>query len=239
MAQHKDYGLIGVGNSLQLGKQGPKVVRDGGSLGVNITDVNGVTPVTVAGANATASNHFVTKAQLDSVSADALVRDIQFNSSTITMGNIASGTKTIQTVFFVDNVFDGNSVIEVGTDSNNSLLMSANYYDLTETGDYITINTLELLSDTEIKVFVTQGNSTVGTGTVVVSVLDGPVTGSGAGGGANIPTSVSELTNDAGYISSDTTGITGADQVTNLVTLTQAEYDAITPNASTVYFIVG
>jgi len=42
-----------------------------------------------------------------------------------------------------------------------------------------------------------------------------------------------------GYVKSDTTGITGADQVTNMVTLTQAEYDAITPNASTVYFIVG
>lgn len=45
---------------------------------------------------------------------------------------------------------------------------------------------------------------------------------------------------NAGYVESDTTGITGADQVTNMVTLTQAEYDAIgTPNASTVYFIVG
>jgi uncharacterized protein YbjQ (UPF0145 family) len=50
---------------------------------------------------------------------------------------------------------------------------------------------------------------------------------------------VSDLTNDANYVASDTTGITGADRVTNMVTLTQAEYDAITPNASTVYFIVG
>ena len=39
-------------------------------------------------------------------------------------------------------------------------------------------------------------------------------------------------------IPSDTTGITGADQVTNIVSLTQAEYDAIvTPNASTLYII--
>ncbi len=54
------------------------------------------------------------------------------------------------------------------------------------------------------------------------------------------PTNVSTFTNDSNYIPSDTTGITGADQVTNMVTLTQAEYDAIgTPNASTVYFIVG
>ena len=42
-----------------------------------------------------------------------------------------------------------------------------------------------------------------------------------------------------GYVESDTTGITGADAVTNMVSLTQAEYDAITPNASTVYIIVG
>jgi hypothetical protein len=38
-------------------------------------------------------------------------------------------------------------------------------------------------------------------------------------------------------VSSDVTGITGADQITNMVSLTQAEYDAITPNASTFYVI--
>ena len=35
----------------------------------------------------------------------------------------------------------------------------------------------------------------------------------------------------------DTAGVTGADQVTNLISLTQAEYDAITPGASTLYII--
>ena len=49
----------------------------------------------------------------------------------------------------------------------------------------------------------------------------------------------SQISDFGSYVASDTTGITGADQVTNMVTLTQAEYDAITPNASTVYFIVG
>ena len=50
----------------------------------------------------------------------------------------------------------------------------------------------------------------------------------------------SQISDLGSYVESDTTGITGADQVTNMVTLTQAEYDAIgTPNASTVYFIVG
>jgi hypothetical protein len=36
---------------------------------------------------------------------------------------------------------------------------------------------------------------------------------------------------------SDTTGVTGADRVTNIISLTQAEYDAITPDAATVYVI--
>lgn len=39
-------------------------------------------------------------------------------------------------------------------------------------------------------------------------------------------------------VESDVTGITGADQITNMVSLTQAEYDALTPNASTFYVIV-
>lgn len=38
-------------------------------------------------------------------------------------------------------------------------------------------------------------------------------------------------------INSDPTGVTGADQVTNVMSLTTAEYNAITPNISTFYII--
>jgi len=40
-------------------------------------------------------------------------------------------------------------------------------------------------------------------------------------------------------VSSDTSGVTGADKIINMISLTQAEYDAITPDASTFYVIVG
>lgn len=41
-------------------------------------------------------------------------------------------------------------------------------------------------------------------------------------------------------IDSDPSGVTGADQVINVMSLTQSEYDAIgTPNAATLYVIVG
>ena len=39
------------------------------------------------------------------------------------------------------------------------------------------------------------------------------------------------------YVESDTTGVTGADAITNVISLTQAEYDAITPDAATLYVI--
>lgn len=42
----------------------------------------------------------------------------------------------------------------------------------------------------------------------------------------------------ANMVESDTTGVTGADAITNIMSLTQAEYDAITtPDASTFYVI--
>ena len=58
------------------------------------------------------------------------------------------------------------------------------------------------------------------------------------------PTYLTQTEGDALYaaigvaVASDVTGITGADRITNMVSLTQAEYNAITPNASTFYVIV-
>ena len=42
----------------------------------------------------------------------------------------------------------------------------------------------------------------------------------------------------AGGVLSDPTGVTGADAVANILSMTQSEYDAIgTPNAATIYII--
>jgi hypothetical protein len=51
-------------------------------------------------------------------------------------------------------------------------------------------------------------------------------------------TSYSPAVDDANVVRSVTTGITGADAITNIVSLTQAEYDAIAvKNPSTLYVI--
>lgn len=50
----------------------------------------------------------------------------------------------------------------------------------------------------------------------------------------------SQISDLGSYVDSDTSGITGADTVSNIISLTQTEYDAIvTPSVSTVYIIVG
>lgn len=38
---------------------------------------------------------------------------------------------------------------------------------------------------------------------------------------------------------SDNTGITGADRITNIVSLSQSEYDALTPVSTVLYIIIG
>ena len=67
MAQVKNYGLIGVGNNLQLGKNGPKLVGNADTGSFSITNEGGAL-TTIIGANATQSSELVTKAQLDAFS---------------------------------------------------------------------------------------------------------------------------------------------------------------------------
>lgn len=53
-------------------------------------------------------------------------------------------------------------------------------------------------------------------------------------------TGVVALTSDlSNKVSSDTSLVAGSDQITNMVSLTQAEYDALTPVSGTFYVIVG
>lgn len=39
-------------------------------------------------------------------------------------------------------------------------------------------------------------------------------------------------------VKSDTTGVTGADAITNMISLTQAEYDAIGTKSSTTLYVI-
>lgn len=83
MAQVKNYGLIGVGNNLQLGKNGPKLLGNATTDTVQVTNEGGISLSEIQAANATSSTALVTKAQLDAVSSSAAT-----DGFSLTLGNI-------------------------------------------------------------------------------------------------------------------------------------------------------
>lgn len=82
-----------------------------------------------------------------------------------------------------------------------------------------TVNSASLLGSGDVAV-----QPTLVSGTNIKSINGSSILASG-----NLP-----------LVASDNAGITGADAVTNLISMTQAEYDAIgTKSASTLYIIAG
>lgn len=68
MADTKNYGLKGVGANIELGKRGNTIESNSGNV---ILKTTAGALATIAGANGTATSHFVTKAQLDAKAADS------------------------------------------------------------------------------------------------------------------------------------------------------------------------
>jgi len=221
VAQHKDYGLIGVGRTLQLGKQGPVLVGNADTDTFTVTLQDGATLTTMGGANATDTEHFITKGQLDVVYTEATFKaNVNYNdSSPILLGNISPGTKTIITTFTVGTAFDdANAVVTIGTPSNNSLLMSDDYCEIEATGVYQTVNVVEFTSNTSLNIYVTQAAASAGLGDVLVSVVDGPVVNGGvinygAGGGgsgialSNLSVSLNSPSGNGSLSYNNTTGV--------------------------------
>ena len=102
----------------------------------------------------------------------------------------------------------------------------------TQPGDLATVATSGDYTDLTNK--PTLGTAAATASTDYATAAQGALADSATQPGDNVST----LTNDAAYVPSDPTGVTGADAITNIMSLTQAEYDAITPNASTLYVIV-
>ena len=68
MADTKNYGIAGVGANIELGKRGNTIESNSGNV---ILKTTAGALATIAGANGTATSHFVTKAQLDAKAADS------------------------------------------------------------------------------------------------------------------------------------------------------------------------
>ena len=184
----------------------------------NITSVGTLSSVTVTG-NVSAGNVDGTRANFTNLAGTL---------ETASQTNITS-VGTLGSLSVTGNITAGNVIATIVGDVTGNVIGSAASATTATTAGTVTtaaqpnITSVGTLTSVTVTGNVAGGNLTTA-GQVVAT---GNVTGANFIG--DVP----------GYVESDTTGITGADQVTNMVSLTQAEYDAITPNASTVYIIVG
>ena len=121
MAEHKDYGLTGVNQTVQLGKQGPHLKSNGDGT-FNVVDSSGSTLTKMNGSNGTLQTHFVTKAQLDSVVAGS-------NAGVLTLGDSADSSWTdgaVQTLTTTTSVTDAIDALNEGMENvrNNTFVKS-------------------------------------------------------------------------------------------------------------------
>ena len=121
MAEHKDYGLTGVNQSVQLGKQGPHLKSNGDGT-FNVVDSSGSTLTSMNGSNGTIQTHFVTKAQLDSVVAGS-------NAGVLTLGDSTDSSWTdgaVQTLTTDTSVTDAIDALNEGMENvrNNTFVKS-------------------------------------------------------------------------------------------------------------------
>ena len=160
--------------------------------------------------------------------------------TSVAFGDLTSTPTTIAG-YGITDAFDGQYSSLTGAPTLANVATSGAYSDLSGTPTLANVATSGAYSDLS----GTPVLANVATSGAYSDLSGTPVLANVATSGAysdlsGAPTNVSTFTNDAAYIESDPTGITGADAVTNIVSLTQAEYDAIgTPDASTVYFIIG
>lgn len=165
----KNYGITGVGSTVELGKRGPKI--DGSnSEHVAVTNKDGGASG-IAVAEGTEASHAVALSQLGTATVNKLVyvtTTVSYNSGTVTVGNVSTGTR-VHSVSVEKGAgnwtdADGDTEITVGDSGDAARLFSG--FDpsvqVTEESGY------EYASDDTITITVTQGRASAGTAKVTI-----------------------------------------------------------------------
>ena len=165
----KNYGLAGLNANVELGKQGAKIIGSDSSQ-IAFQDKDGNASV-IAIAEGTDASHGVTKNQFDNIVIPKLSYNkssIAYNSGNVSVGTMSANT-TVHTVVVESNTgtwTDENSSTEVtvGDDSDVDRFYS---------GFDSSVQTKQepkykYTSDTDVKIYVTQGGASAGSGTVTI-----------------------------------------------------------------------
>ncbi len=177
----KKYNLAGLSANVELGKQGSYIAGNATAIGF-YTSAGALQKIAIA--NATASNHAITKAQLDAVSGDLIQHitvDVDYDSGTANLASIASGSRILSVTVDIPGAWGGTAdntttFIEVGDASNGSRFIRAQDVDVLKVGQYHSQYQYEYQSAGVLKYSVTQGSASSGTATISVVLASDSVT---------------------------------------------------------------
>ena len=181
VAKIKKYNLAGLSANVELGKQGSYIAGNATAIGF-YTSAGALQKIAIA--NATASNHAITKAQLDAVAGDLIQHitvDVDYDSGTANLASIASGSRIISVTVDIPGAWGGTAdntttFIEVGDASNGSRFIRAQDVDVLKVGQYHSQYQYEYASAGTLKYTVTQGSASSGTATISVVLASDSVT---------------------------------------------------------------
>lgn len=177
----KKYNLAGLSANVELGKQGSYIAGNATAIGF-YTNAGALQKIAIA--NATASTHAVTKAQLDAAAAGSVQHitvDVSHTSGTANFASIASGSRIISVTVDIPGAWGGTAdntttYIEVGDALNASRYIRAQDVDVLKVGQYHSQYQYEYGSAGTLKYKVTQGSATSGNATISVVLASDAVT---------------------------------------------------------------
>ena len=180
MATVKKYNLAGVGANVELGKQGSYISGNASAIGFY---TSGDALQKIAIANATASTHAVTKAQLDDVAGDLVQHitvDVDYNGGSANLASIASGSRILSVTVDIPTGWSSadntTSYIEIGDASNGSRFIRAGDVDVTKSGQYHSQYQYEYTGAGVLTYDITQGSASAGSATISVVLASDSVT---------------------------------------------------------------
>lgn len=177
----KKYNLAGLSANVELGKQGSYISGNATAIGF-YTSAGALQKIAIA--NATASDHAVTKAQLDAVAGGLLQHvtiDVDCNSGTANLASISSGSRVLSVTVDIPGAWGGTAdntttFIEVGDTSNGSRFIRAQDVDVLKVGQYHSQYQYEYQSAGTLKYSVTKGSATSGNATISIVLAADAVT---------------------------------------------------------------
>ena len=180
MATVKKYNLAGLNANVELGKQGSYITGSSSQIGFY---ANGGSLQKLRIANATVSTEAITKAQLDEVAADLLQHitiDFDYDHGTSNVATIAADSRIVSVTVDIPTAWtasnNSGTYVEVGDADNNSRFIRAGDVDVLTAAQYHSQYQYEYGSETNLRLGVTQGTASAGSGTLSVVLATDSVT---------------------------------------------------------------